>query len=199
MNYSAVKSCETIDELIAPYCGGLVNLLVGDEEHRELTEYTNQLPSLQLSPRSMCDLELLSVGAFSPLDRFMGEADYTAVLEKMRLANGTLFPIPITLPVLHVQSVQEGKDIALRSPTNELLAIMTVEEVFEWNISKESRLVLGTMDARHPLVAEMSSWGKIYTSGPLRVLNLPRHYDFVELRKHRLRFVPHLSHLVTPM
>ena len=172
-----------IEELISPYCGELVNLLVADEEHRELIEYANQLPSLQLSPRSMCDLELLSIGAFSPLDRFMGKADYTRVLQEMRLANGTLFPIPITLPVQHVQSIQEGKDIALRSPKNELLAIMTVEEVFDWSISEEARLVLETTDVRHPLIAEMASWGKAYISGPLRVLSLPNHYDFVELRK----------------
>ena len=69
MNYSAVKIRETV-ELVPPYCGELVNLLVEDEERRELTEHANKLPSLQLSPRSMCDLELLLVVAFSPLDRF---------------------------------------------------------------------------------------------------------------------------------
>src|SRR6516162_6686308 len=183
INYPAVRSRETIQGLVSPYCGELVNLLVADEERRELTEYANKLPPLQLSPRSLCDLDLLSVGAFSPLDRFMGKADYTAVLEKMRLANGTLFPIPITLPAQGVQCIQEGKDIALRSPKNELLAIMTVEEVFEWSISYEARLVLGTNDVRHPLIAEMASWGKAYISGPLKVINLPKHYDFVELRR----------------
>ena len=183
MNFTAAKSRENIDGLISPYCGELVNLLVEDEKRRELTEHANKLPSLQLSPRSLCDLELLSVGAFSPLDRFMGKTDYTAVLEKMRLANGTLFPIPITLPVQGVQCIREGKDIALRNPKNELLAIMTVEEVFEWSISHEARLVLGTNDVRHPLIAEMASWGKRYISGPLKVINLPKHYDFVELRR----------------
>jgi len=183
MNHTAAKSRENIEELISPYCGKLVNLLVEGEERRELTEHANKLPSLQLSPRSMCDLELLSIGTFSPLDRFMGKADYTAVLEEIRLANGTLFPIPITLPVQGVQYIQKGKDLALRSPKNELLAIMTVEEVFEWSISREARLVLGTTDVRHPLIAEMASWGKAYISGPLRVLNLPKHYDFVELRR----------------
>jgi len=183
MNYRAVKSHENVEELISPYCGELVNLLVEDDERRELTEYANKLSSLQLSPRSLCDLELLSIGAFSPLDRFMGKADYMAVLQEMRLANGTLFPIPITLPVQGVQCMQKGNDIALRSTKNELLAIMTVEEVFEWSISREARLVLGTTDVRHPLIAEMASWGKAYISGPLKVLNLPKHYDFIELRK----------------
>ena len=78
MNYTAAKSRENIEGLISPYCDELVNLLVEDEERRELTKHANKLPSLQLSPRSLCDLELLSVGAFSPLDRFMGKADYTA-------------------------------------------------------------------------------------------------------------------------
>src|SRR5262249_35684941 len=110
-----------IEALISPYGGDLVNLLVEDEEHLEIVEHASRLASLQLSPRSLCDLELLSIGAFSPLDRFMGKANYTRVLEEMRLANGTLFPIPITLPVHHVHSIQEGKDIALRSPKNELL------------------------------------------------------------------------------
>ncbi len=94
MNYTAAKSRENIEGLISPYCDELVNLLVEDEERRELTKHANKLSSLQLSPRSLCDLELLSVGAFSPLDRFMGKADYTRVLEEMRLANDTLFPDP---------------------------------------------------------------------------------------------------------
>jgi sulfate adenylyltransferase len=183
MNHTAVRSRETIEELISPYCGELVNLVVDGEERKKLTERANKLSSLQLSSRSMCDLELLSIGAFSPLDRFMGKADYTAVLEEMHLANGTLFPIPITLPVQGVQCIQEGKDIALRSPKNELLAIMTVEEVFEWSISQEARIVLGTTDVRHPLISEMASWGKKYISGLLKVINLPKHYDFVELRR----------------
>src|SRR5262245_30438670 len=119
MSTTAAKRRENIDELISPYGGELVNLVVEGEERKELTEYANQLSSLQLSPRSMCDLELLAIGAFSPLDRFMGEADYRAVLEEMRLANGTLFPIPITLPAKDVQCLQEGKDIALRSSKNE--------------------------------------------------------------------------------
>ncbi len=174
---------ETFHGLISPYGGKLVNLLVNSEEHRELTEYANKLPSLQLSPRSLCDLELLSTGAFSPLDRFMGQADYARVLEEMRLTNGTLFPMPITLPVADTGSIQVGRDIALRSPNNDLIAIMTVEEMFEWSLSKEAHLVLGTNDPRHPLVAEMASWGRVYISGPLKVLSPPKHYDFSELRK----------------
>ena len=169
--------------LISPYRGKLVNLLAEGEERRELLEYANKLTSLQLTPRSLCDLELLAVGAFSPLDRFMGKADYTRVIEEMRLADGTLFPIPVTLPVADTSSVQVGKDIALRSPRNDLLAVMTVEEVFEWSLPQEARLVLGTEDVRHPLIAEMALLGRTCISGRLKVLDLPKRYDFCELRR----------------
>ena len=183
MKSSAVKSRENIDEIIRPYHGELVNLLVEGEERGELVERANKLPSVQLSHRSLCDLELLAVGGFSPLNRFMGKADYTRVLQEMRLVNDTLFPIPITFPIIDPKTVRLGEEVALRNRHNNLLAIMTVEEVFEWDADEETQLVLGTKDVRHPLAAEMASWGRLYVSGPLRVLNLPKHYDFVELRK----------------
>jgi len=169
--------------LTPPYGGTLVNLLVGGEERLELIEKANRLPSLQLSPRSVCDLELLATGAFSPLDRFMGLADYLRVIEEMRLSNGMIFPIPMTLPVSKTDDIRLGEEIALRTPTNELIAIMTVEELFEWDPTLEAQGVCGTTDLRHPLVAEMASWGRTYISGPLQVINLPTHHDFTELRR----------------
>ncbi|MEE8074968.1 MAG: bifunctional sulfate adenylyltransferase/adenylylsulfate kinase [Candidatus Binatia bacterium] len=170
-------------ELITPYGGSLKDLRVQEEERSELILYANTLPSIQLSPRSLCDIELLATGAFSPLDRFMGKADYVRVLEEMRMGEGTLFPIPITLPVTADDNIREGKDIALRSPKNELLAVMIIEEVFKRDASREAELVYGTTDDRHPLVAEMASWQLTYISGPLKVINLPKHYDFAEYRR----------------
>ncbi len=170
-------------ELVSPHGGTLVNLSIDEERLAELTQYAHALPSVRLSPRSLCDIELLAVGAFSPLDRFMGKADYTRVVEEMRLENGTLFPIPITFPVKEAGDLRLGRDIALRSPKNELIAVMTVEEVFEWEPEKEAELVYGTKDVRHPLVAEMATWGRVYISGTLKVVSLPKHYDFGELRK----------------
>jgi len=169
-------------EVIPPYGGKLINLLVRGEERDEVIRKASHLPSIQLSSRSLCDIELLATGAFSPLDRFMGKADYTRVLEDMQLADGTLFPIPITLPIA-VQPDQVGKEIALRSPSNELIAVLLVEELFEWDLTFEALQVFGTTDVRHPLVAEMASWAKLYVSGPLKVLNLPKHYDFPEFRR----------------
>jgi len=122
----------------------------------------------------------LAVGAYSPLDRFMGAADYAAVLETMRLADGTLFPIPITLPV--GDDVHPGQELALRDRKNNLLAIMRVDEVYPWDLAHEAQQVLGTTDTKHPLVAEMHGWAHRYASGPIQVLQLPPHYDFAELR-----------------
>jgi len=168
--------------LLSPYGGHLINLICPDEETRALATYANSLPRLRLSERSICDLELLGVGAFSPLDRFMGQADYRSVLGDMRLCSGHLFPIPITLPAPPDSNVSVGQDLALCSARNEPLAILTVEEIYEWDLDKESDLVCGTRDLRHPLVAEMNNWGKFNLSGPLRVLRSPSHYDFNELR-----------------
>src|SRR5262249_46274635 len=125
---------------------------------------------------------LLATGAFSPLDRFVGQADYTRILNEMRLASGHLFPIPVTLPADPDPALHVGADIALRSAKNELLAVLTIEEIYEWARAEAARLVFGTRDLRHPLVAEMERWGKLNLSGKLRVLQLPRRYDFRELR-----------------
>lgn len=141
-----------------------------------------ELPTIKLSDRAICDLELLATGAFSPLDRFMGSKDYARVLGEMRLDGGQLFPIPITLPVANDESIALDRDVALVDTRNEILAVMTIEEIYEWDLSETSREVFGTEDARHPLVAEMHNWGRRNISGRLQVLNLPRHYDFRELR-----------------
>src|SRR5947209_3716682 len=119
---------------LIPPCGGtLVDLLCKPEAQVELRAYANQLPSLQLSDRAVCDLELLTTGAFSPLSQFMGQRDFQRVLDEMRLTSGHLFPIPVTLPVGQDAPVQLDRDVALRNDKNELLAVITVEEIYGWN------------------------------------------------------------------
>jgi sulfate adenylyltransferase len=162
--------------LIAPYTSPLIDLL-----EAELAPYAATLPSIQISPRSQCDLELLATGAFTPLDRFMSQRDYERVVAEMRLANGVLFPIPIALQVDEPPPLHH--DVALRSQKNEILAVMTVEEVYGWDPDEAARKVFGTTDRRHPLVAEMDRWGKLNVSGKLRVLQLPTPPDFRELRR----------------
>jgi len=168
--------------LIAPYGGTLVDLLVPPEQRAEMTAYANRLPSVQLSDRSVCDLELLAVGAFSPLDRFMSRDDHQRVVDEMRLANGYLFPIPITLPIDTSPELHLDRDIALRNAKNEILAVMTVDAIYAWHVAEVARRVFNTEDLRHPLVAEMHGWGRYHLSGSLRVLQLPKHYDFIDLR-----------------
>ena len=159
-----------------------MNLVVSTEEGEVLRSRAVGLPSLQLSERSTCDLELLATGAFSPLDRFMGERDYRRVVEQMRLASGHIFSIPITLPVDARHGLHLDQEVALRDAKNDLLAVMTVEEIYKWDRDEEARAVCGTLDMRHPTVAEMHRWGEFNISGRLQVLQLPRHYDFQELR-----------------
>ena len=167
--------------LITPYGGSLVDLLVPPEDREELKERAGRLPSIQLSDRAVCDLELLSTGGFSPLDRFMGSEDHARVLGEMRLADGRLFPIPVTLPV-ETGDVHLDQEIALRNAKNELLAIMTVEEAYEWDREEVAQEVFGTRDERHPIVAEMARWAPVNISGRIRALELPRHFDFRNLR-----------------
>lgn len=169
-------------ELIAPYGGVLVDLRVPENERAELVLWANKLPSLQISARTLCDLELLATGAFSPLDRFMGKRESEGVAEEMRLPNGTLFPIPVTLSVADANGIA-GKDVALRSAKNNLIGWMRVEEVYEWNPRIEAQQVFRTTDDKHPLVAELRTWGRYRLSGPLRVIHVPRHEDFSELRR----------------
>src|SRR5579872_4230602 len=138
--------------------------------------------SVRLTERSRCDLELLANGAFAPLDRFLSRDDYNRVLDDMRLTSGALFPIPITLPVDDDVKLSLDRDVVLRGPRNEVLAVMTIEEIFERR-ADETRRVLGTDDTRHPLVAEMAGWGRRAISGKLHVIATGGPRDFPELRR----------------
>ena len=168
--------------LIAPYGGKLVDLVCSDEEREELKARASRLPSIQLSERSVCDLELLASGAFSPLDRFMGREDYYRVVHEQRLRIGHLSPIPITLPVEQSSDIKLDKEIALRNSKNDLLAILRIEEAYPWDTEEFLSQVLGTDDLRHPMVLEVHRWPKLNLTGFLRVLQLPRHFDFQKLR-----------------
>jgi sulfate adenylyltransferase len=168
--------------LIAPYGGKLVNLMVEGKEREELLAKAAKLPSIKISMRAMCDLELLATGGFSPLDTFMGKADYESVLHKMRLTDGTLWPLPITLTADPKELPTVGEEIALRNANFELIAIMELDEVYHWDAETEAALAYGSTDSKHPMVSEMTRWGKVCISGPLKVLNLPKYHDFVDLR-----------------
>ena len=172
----------TTPKLITPYGGSLVDLTTTDEQLNRLIAYAKELTAIQLSDRTLCDLELLATGAFSPLDRFMGSEDYSRVVSEMRLNNGQLFPIPVTLPVSDEVKLTLDSEVSLVNSRNEIVALMMVEEIYEWNLEEAAQKIFETVDVRHPLVAEMHRWGRRNVSGRLRLLQLPRRYDFRDLR-----------------
>ena len=141
------------------------------------------LPSIKITMRNLCDLELLATGGFSPLDRFMGKADYERVLHEMRLSDGVLFPLPITLTADPKELPTVGEELVLRNSNNDVIAVMTLDEVYHWDAATEGALAYGSTDAKHPMVSEMARWGKVCISGPIKVVNLPKYHDFVDLRR----------------
>jgi sulfate adenylyltransferase len=193
-----MSTSEQNNILIAPCGDKLVDLLVAAEDRDELRIHAQKLQRLQLSPRNLCDLELMATGGFSPLEGFMGQADYESVLNEMRLANGSLFPLPITLTVPRETAIKLDEEIALADQQNNILASMKVEEIYPWDRDREARNAYGTNDVRHPLVAEMNSWGDLCIAGTLTVLQLPTYYDFRNLRLTPAQVRQRLSNLGRP-
>lgn len=167
---------------ISPYGGSLKENLCGPDEARQLVETAASCPSIQLTDRNLCDLELLLVGAFSPVDTFLGSADYRSVVASMRLAGGTLFPIPITLSTDDVSQLAIGSPVALRDKRNDVMAILHLEEIYEWSYEEFCLGVLGTVDAKHPLVNEARSWGRYNLSGRIQGVKLPANAAYGSLR-----------------
>jgi sulfate adenylyltransferase len=181
---SLVQRSPTISALNTPYGGRLVNLLVDDARAAEMKATAKDYASLTLDERALCDLELLAVGGFSPLAGFLGKADYDRVVAEMRLADGTLWPLPVTLPVTPGDGIAEGKPLALRDVYGNLLAFLHVEELHAYDRQAEARGAYGSTDARHPSVAYLNRQpGSHYAAGRLEVLRTPPHYDFVDLRR----------------
>lgn len=185
-------STKTKTKIIEPYGGELIDLMVSPEEVADEKTRANTLPSIRLTNRSVCDFELLATGAFSPLSQYMGKADLQGVLDDMRLTSGHVFPMPIILDVDEDDDIEVGQEICLRSPKNTILATMTVEEKYGWDFEEFATKIFGKNDARHPLVSEMHRWGKYFISGPMKVIELPSHYDFKELRLTPKQTVKHL-------
>ncbi|WFD26422.1 sulfate adenylyltransferase [Malassezia nana] len=172
-----------------PHGGVLKDLLARDaSKAAALEEEAELLPDLILSERQLCDLELIITGGFSPLEGFMGQADYEGCLTNMRLADGTLFPMPITLDVSKEQvdslGLKTGSRITLRDPRDDnAIAILTVSDLHDVNRSREAELVLGADDKAHPAVAYLYNQVKdVYVGGSVEAIRKPQYYDYVELR-----------------
>jgi sulfate adenylyltransferase len=171
--------------LIAPHGGALVDLLVNRDRAAELRAQSAGWPSWDLTPRQVCDLELLLNGGFSPLRGFLGRADYESVCDRMRLADGTLWPIPVTLdvPAELAERLEPGATLALRDAEGVMLAALHVTETWQPDLGREAEAVFGTRDRTHPAVNHLLGaahpW---YVAGTLEGLQLPVHYDYRDLR-----------------
>ena len=172
--------------LIAPHGGQLKELIADPGRRRDLTKEAQTLPSWDLTPRQVCDIELLLNGGFSPLDGFMSRADYERVCAEMRLADGTLWPIPIPLDVTEqfAEGLSSGARIALRHPEGMVLAVMTVSDVWTPDRRAEAVAVFGTDDDFHPGVFSLlEQTNPTYVGGPIEGLELPPQHSFPALRR----------------
>ena len=173
------------NEIIAPHGGQLVDLFAPAERVAELKDSSQHFVSWDLTQRQICDLELLMNGGFSPLRGFMTKADYERVRDEMRLGDGTLFPMPITLDVdaETASGIAPGHRIALRDPEGVMLAVLAVKDVWEPDKDDEARKVFGTTNAEHPGVSYlMKTAGSHYVGGTIEGLHAPIYYDFEWLR-----------------
>ncbi len=162
----------------------LNELLLDESEAQRIRAQTMHLPAWTLDQRQLCDLELLLNGAFSPLTGFMTEDDYLGVLERMRLRDGTLWPLPICLdlPESVVCQARESGRLVLLEPEGMSLAVLEVEQAWQPDQRKEALAVFGTDNPHHPGVARLMRQHPWYVGGRLLGLQLPNHYDFMHLR-----------------
>jgi sulfate adenylyltransferase len=173
--------------LVPPHGGELVNLILDRERAAETKVASRDFPSWDLTPRQVCDLEMLLNGGFSPLVGFMNKADYESVCSDMHLTSGLLWPIPITLDVTEAlaKTLKPGSTkIALRDAEGVMIAILHVEDVWQPDRQAEGKAVFNSTSAAHPGVAYLMNrshpW---YVGGRLEGLQLPSHYDFKTLRQ----------------
>ena len=171
--------------LIEPHGGELVDLMVDEARATEIKSESVDYASWDLTPRQTNDLELILTGAFSPLRGFLGKADYESVLDDMRLADGTLWPMPITLDVTEefASGLSAGDKVALRDLEGVMLAVLTVSDVWAPDKNAEAEKAFGSTNPEHPAVNYLfNTAGSHYVGGTLEGVALPYHYDFRELR-----------------
>jgi sulfate adenylyltransferase len=176
----------THSHLVAPHGGKLINLILNREQAADTKAESRDFPSWDLTPRQICDLEMLLNGGFSPLTGFMNKADYESVCQDMRLTNGVLWPMPITLDVSEAfaKNLKPGSTkVALRDAEGVMIAILHVEDVWQPDRQAEGKSVFKSTSMAHPGVAYlMNRSNPWYVGGRLEGLQLPSHYDFKTLR-----------------
>ncbi len=172
-------------DLVKPYGGNLVKCLVDKERIAPLKNLASQLVDISLNERQLCDLELIGCGVFSPLKGFMTRPDYESVLDRMRLQDDLLWPLPICLdvPEITAKGLEVGQSVALRDGEGFLLAILNIEDIWAVDKAKEVEKLYGTTDISHPGVNYiLNQGGDYYVGGKLEIISLPLHFDYKKLR-----------------
>jgi sulfate adenylyltransferase len=171
--------------LVSPYGDTLTNLIASPSRSKTLQKTSKDLPSHTLTLRQVCDLELLMNGGFSPLTGFMAQEAYESVLEKMRLPDTLLWPVPVTLDVPDeiADKLKKNGKLALRDPEGFMLAVLKVEEIWQPDKDREAKLVYGTKSSEHPGVRYLNEQVHAnYVGGKVEGIQLPLHFDFDSLR-----------------
>lgn len=170
---------------IAAHGGKLINRIVEGSERESLLAKASTLAKITLNSREMSDLDMIACGALSPLEGFMNQKDYDSVVEKMRLANGVAWSIPVNLAVKKdvAEQYKVGSEVALLNPEGTVLAILELEEKFEPNKKNEALKVYKTEEDKHPGVAAVYAQGEIYLAGKVKVLNRVKYDNFHQYRK----------------
>ncbi len=160
--------------LIAPHGGELVLNMASEQEQAELRDRSRSLPQVEVGSRQLADLEMLAIGAYSPLRGFMTRADYLGSVNEMHLSNGLPWSVPITLPVSaeQAESLKEGMQVALVNGQGTLQAVMTIEEKFGYDKEHEASKVYRTTEEAHPGVKVLYQQGDVLVGGPVRVVAL---------------------------
>ncbi len=166
-------------KLITPHGGELINRQIQGGEREELIRMATTFPSVQLNNRQISDLLLIAIGGYSPIDGFLNEADYTSVRDQMKLANGVVWTIPITLAVSKHQAdaLSVPAEVALYDD-DYLLGVLSLTEKFTYDKEVEAEAVYGTKDRAHPGVAALFAQGDWLLAGTIRLLNRPRNQSF---------------------
>jgi sulfate adenylyltransferase len=182
------KRCITYQKMTVPqpHGGVLKDLIARDVlKQQELLKEAASLQRLSLTDRQLCDLEMILNGGFSPLEGFLTQKDYDSVVENIRLANGLVWSLPITLDVSREQAAkfQTGERVVLTDDYDYELAILTIEDKYTPDKQLEADKVFGG-DAEHPAIQYLfQQAGDVYLGGALDAIRLPSHYDYTGLRK----------------
>ena len=173
-----------MEGLISPHGGRLINRMLEGKEREEAEKRAQGLEKIELTEREISDIEMIAIGAFSPLEGFMCKDDYHSVMDTMTLKSGAVWTIPITLSVTseEAKGLKEGMEVALTDNKKEVLALLCIEEIFGHDKDKEAIQVYGTAEDAHPGVKKVYEMGDTLLGGKVSVIKRPEHAEFNDQR-----------------